>query len=211
MSPRPRKASDDEIFAATQRVMMRVRPAQLTLSAIAAEAGLTAGALVQRFGSKLELLRTLMARFTEESPAMFAEFRKANPSPLGAIRDYAACMAQMGETPGGLGHHLAYLQFDLADPEMHDHLATQTRIGRDAIRVILDEAVTAGELRHGTDTEALARAVQVTISGSLMASAFEKERARVAMRRDLETALRPHLMDRTRRDEPRSRRIPGES
>lgn len=143
---------------------------------------------------------------------MFAEFRKANPSPLAAVRDYAACMAQMGETPGGLGHHLAYLQFDLADPEMHEHLAAQARMGRDAIRGMLDEAVAAGELRHGTDTEALARAVQVTISGSLMASAFEKERARVAMRRDLETALGPHLMDRSHRHEGmKSRRIAGES
>jgi hypothetical protein len=32
------------------------RPAELTLGAIAAEAGVTAGALVQRFGSKRELL-----------------------------------------------------------------------------------------------------------------------------------------------------------
>ena len=45
-----------DVFAAVVRVMLRVGPADLTLGAIAAEAGLTAGALVQRFGSKRALL-----------------------------------------------------------------------------------------------------------------------------------------------------------
>ena len=56
MSPRRRKAEDDEVFAALVRVMLRCGPAELTLAAIAAEAGVTASALVQRFGSKRALL-----------------------------------------------------------------------------------------------------------------------------------------------------------
>src|SRR5262245_15782401 len=43
--PRPRKVSDDDVFAAAYRVMQRVGPADLTLDAIAREAGVTAGAL----------------------------------------------------------------------------------------------------------------------------------------------------------------------
>jgi AcrR family transcriptional regulator len=63
------------------RVMLRVGPAELTLGAIAAEAGVTAGALVQRFGSKqndladpvlrrhlLRLWRAARARY-EQLPA----------------------------------------------------------------------------------------------------------------------------------------------
>ena len=49
MSPRRRKAEDADVFAAMARVMQRVGPAELTLGAIAKEAGVTAGALVQRF------------------------------------------------------------------------------------------------------------------------------------------------------------------
>src|SRR5215216_3346341 len=56
MSPRRRKAEDADVFAALVRVMLRCGPAELTLRAIAAEAGVTASALVQRFGSKRELL-----------------------------------------------------------------------------------------------------------------------------------------------------------
>jgi len=48
MSPRRRKAEDTDVFAAMVRVRRRVGPAELTLGAIAAEAGVTAGALVQR-------------------------------------------------------------------------------------------------------------------------------------------------------------------
>src|SRR5262245_24467841 len=39
--PRPRKVSDDDVFAAAYRVMQRVGPADLTLDAIAREAGVT--------------------------------------------------------------------------------------------------------------------------------------------------------------------------
>ena len=56
MSPRRRKAEDADVFAALVRVMHRRGPAELTLREIAAEAGVTAGALVQRFGSKREML-----------------------------------------------------------------------------------------------------------------------------------------------------------
>src|SRR6185436_13902369 len=56
MSPRRRKAEDADVFAALVRVMLRRGPAELTLRAIAAAAGVTAGALVQRFGSKQALL-----------------------------------------------------------------------------------------------------------------------------------------------------------
>ena len=56
MTPRRRKAEDADVFAAMSRLMQRVGPDELTLVAIAAEAGITAGALVQRFGSRRELM-----------------------------------------------------------------------------------------------------------------------------------------------------------
>ena len=46
MSPRRRKAEAADVFAAMVRVMLRAGPSELTLGAIAAEAGVTAGALV---------------------------------------------------------------------------------------------------------------------------------------------------------------------
>lgn len=206
MSPRPRKASDDEIFVAAQRVMSRAGPRELTLAAIAEEAGLTAGALVQRFGSKLELLRALMARFAGESASMFAAIRAAHRSPLAALHDYGACMARMGDSPAELAHHLSWLQLDLSDPEMRRHLAVEAKVARQEIAKWLDEAVAARELRRGTDTRALARVAQVAISGSLMGSALEEERAAAAMKRDLDAVLAPYLVRRAAETKSSGRR-----
>ncbi len=200
MSPRPRKATDEQIFAAAHRVMSRLGAAQWTLADIAAEAGLTAGALVQRFGSKHQLMVTLMGQFAEGVPQMFAELRAASSSPLGALRAYADCIAQMGEAPGGLAHHLGYLQLDLSDPDMHRHLRAQARASRKAIRGLLDDAVAAGELRLRTDTAALARAVEVVVSGSLMVWAFHQEgSATASVRHDLDALLEPYLAAARRR------------
>jgi hypothetical protein len=138
---------------------------------------------------------------------MLAAIRAAHRSPLAAVRDYAQCIARMGESPGGLAHHLAWLQLDLTDPEMHRHLTEQGRIARRALRDWIEEAVTRRELRPATDPDALARTVQVTVNGSLMRAAFDDETPTAAMRRDLEAVLHPWLA--TGQGKGRARRKPA--
>lgn len=199
MSPRPKKASDEEVFAAAQRVMSRVGAGELTLAHIAAEVGITAGALVQRFGSKRGLLLRLSTGLDDWTREMFTELRRFHASPLAALRAYAACVALMGEGPGGLAHHLGYLQIDLGDPAFHRHVKAQARAARQGIRELLEAAVTAGELLPRTDTSSLARTVEAVVGGSLFAWAFYREgRATNWVRRDLDAVLRPY------------RRAPGE-
>ena len=194
MSPRPRKASDEEIFAATQRVMMRLAPAQWTLADIAHEAGLTAGALVQRFGSKRGLMVALTEAWSASAPEMFAHIRARHRSPLEALRAYADCLAEMGESPSAFAHHLSYLQLDLTDPDLHKHVRAQSRATRQSIRELLDDATAAGELQRDVDTGRLARMVEVTLSGSLMTWAFYQDGTAGAwMREDLENVLQPFL------------------
>ena len=134
MSPRPRKASDAEVFAAAVRVMSRVGPADLTLAAIAAEAGITAGALVQRFGSKLALLRTLSKGAAEDSAGIAAQIRAAHASPLAAVVAYARCIAGLAPSPAALARNLAYLQLDLTDRYLYPPLLRQAQASRAAYR-----------------------------------------------------------------------------
>jgi AcrR family transcriptional regulator len=184
--------SDQEVFAAAHRVMTRLGPAQWTLADIAAEAGLTAGALVQRFGSKHALQITLTAQAAEATSEVFGELRRAHASPLDALRAYAGCFAQMGESPGALARNLAYLQLDLTDPDLHKHVRAQASATRAALRELLDQAVVAGELATSVDTSALARAVEVALSGSLLTWAFYQEgSASDWVRTDLDSVLRP--------------------
>jgi AcrR family transcriptional regulator len=193
MSPRRPKASDEEVFAAAGRVMSRVGPAQLKLADIAAEAGVTAGALVQRFGSKRELLLALTARAARSTREFFAGLRATTESPLAALYAYADCFAAMGASPGALAHNLGYLQLDLTDPDFHRHTLAQARATSGALRRLLDDAVGIGELDPAVDTRMLARTVQVTLSGSLMTWAFYRAGPAARwVRDDLDAVLGPH-------------------
>jgi AcrR family transcriptional regulator len=192
MTPRPRKASDEQVFAATQRVMMRVGPGELTLAEIAREAGVTAAALVQRFGSKRELLLALMAVWSSHAADEFVRLRSAYQTPLEALFGYGDCLARMSGTPAEFAHHLSYLQLDLTDPDFHRHVKRQAGAKRAELRRLLDDAVTAGQLKSDVDTRALARQVEVTLNGSLWTWAFHQEGTAARwIREDLAALLGP--------------------
>lgn len=197
MCARPRKASDEDVFAAVARVMARVGPSELTLAEIAEEAGLTAGALVQRFGSKRQLLVTLAQGVASSTDQMIADLRAVHPSPLDTLRAYADCFADMAESPAALARNLAYLQNDITDPLLRGPLQQQARATRVGFERLLTEAVQSAELARGTDVRALARTVELTLGGSLMSWAIYQEGKAVDwLRQDLAAALRPHLASR---------------
>lgn len=194
MAGRPQKVSDDDVFAAAQRAMSRRGPHELTLADIAAEAGVTAGRLVQRFGSKRALMVALSERFAGGAAAIFAGLRAAHRSPLATVRAYAVCMADLAPTPEALLRNLAYLHDDLADDVLHRHLLENARETRREIENLLSAAVDAGELDRKTDTRSLARTVEAMIGGSLMSWATHREgKAASWIARDLEAVLAPWL------------------
>src|SRR5262245_65774273 len=99
MSPRRAKATDDDIFTAAQRAMTRRGPHELTLADIASEAGVSAGRLVQRYGSKRALLLLLAERFAGSAGIVFEGLRVAHKHPFATVRAYAACMAGLAPGP----------------------------------------------------------------------------------------------------------------
>lgn len=194
MSPRPRKVTDDEVLAAAYTVMQQLGPGELTLAHIAGQAGVTAGALVQRFGSKRGLLLLLSERFSGGTGAMFAQLRSAHRSPLATLRAYADCMAGMAETPASLLRNLQYLQIDLTDPDFRKHLAKSARATREELQTLIREAVDAKELVKSTNAKQLARTIEAVIGGSMLSWAFYQEgSASKWMRDDLNAILKPYL------------------
>jgi AcrR family transcriptional regulator len=192
--PRHRTVTDAEIQAGAARAIARVGPAALTLADVGREVGLSPATLLQRFGSKRGMLLALVADAAEGTRREFAALRAAARSPLGAVRDYAACMAQMAKTPAELANHLAFLQMDLTDPEFHTHALAQSRVARAELGALLDDAVAAGELTP-TDTRSLARAVHTIVSGSLVAWAIHRQGTAARwVARDLEAVLAPYLL-----------------
>lgn len=194
MSPRPRKASDDDIFTAAYDVMQRVGPRDLTLADIAQQAGVTAGALVQRFGSKRGLLLKLSERFAGGTAEMFAQLRASHRSPLAAIRAYADCMAGMAATPAALIRNLSYLQLDLTDDDLRKNLLASARGTREELQKLVREAVAAKELAPSTNARQLARTIEAVIGGSMLSWAYYQEGAAAKwIRDDLNAILRPYL------------------
>jgi AcrR family transcriptional regulator len=194
---RPRKVSDDDVFAATHRAMSRLSPSELTLAAIAQEAGVTAGALVQRFGSKRDLLLALSGRYSGGTAEMFAGLRKAARSPLAAIRAYGDCLSQMAVSPAALARSLSYLQIDLTDPDFRKHLEVQARSTRSELTALVEAAVESHELARETNARQLARTIEAVLAGSMMAWAHYQEGTAAGwMRDDLEAVLAPFLVTR---------------
>lgn len=191
---RPRKVSDEEVYAAAMRAMSRVGPGELTLAHIADEAGVTAGALVQRFGSKRQLLVTMSGLLSTATSEFFQQLRAQSESPLDVVRAYAECMAGMAPTPASLLRNFAYLQADLADPDIRRHIVAQSRAVRRELSALLEEAVSRGELSRDTDVVALGRNIEALISGALLTWAFHEEGSAAAwLRSHIDALLGPHV------------------
>jgi AcrR family transcriptional regulator len=194
VSPRPQKVTDEQVYAAVYRVMQRVGPDELSLAAIAEEAGVTAGLLVQRFGSRRALMVRLAELAAESSVGMIARMREQHSSPLETLRAYVSCMAGLASSPDALVRSLAYLTEDLADPELRLPLERQGRHTREGLVSLVKEARDAGELVAGTKPKSLARTIEAIIPGSMMTWATYREGdAAKWMRRDLERVLEPFL------------------
>ena len=180
--------------------MTRLGPGELTLAEIAAEAGVTAGALVQRFGSKRDLLLQLSAGAADGNAEFIRGLRKKQRSALAVLRAYAECLANLAASPAALARNLAYLQIDLTDPDFRKHLLAQALATRVALQEVIDEAVAAGELSNDVDSDALARVIETTLSGSLITWAIYRDGDAASwLRADVDTVLAPYLPRRRRR------------
>lgn len=177
MSPRPKAVTDEQLFRAVARAIGRVGPAELTLGHVAAEAGISAPSIVQRFGSKRDLLLAFAAQAGSELGARFAAAREAHRSPRAALRAALASLTAGMRGTRAIANNIAFLQLDVADDAFRAHAREFARALRAEIGALLDAAVAAGELRPGTDCVRLAAAIHVAYNGALITWAVEREGA----------------------------------
>lgn len=189
MSPRPRTVDDEAIAMAMGRVITRHGPAKLTLAAIAKEVGLSPSTLVQRFGSKRNLLIKL-SRGAGEGGPLVERLRAEGRRPLAIARAFLLCYAEMAPSPAAMIHSFAaYLEIDLADPTLRRYLIETGRRNEALMAGLLEEAAAAGELAC-QDPKGLARALFALVAGSLLAWAtYRVGSARDWLARDLQAVL----------------------
>lgn len=194
---RPRTVSDEEILAATARVVARLGPFQFTLADVAREVGVTASAIAQRFGTKRALLLAVAREGSGTVRDRLTRARRTEKSPtralLAALTDEGAFRTQEDVARG-----LAFLELDVRDPEFRALAAKYFEALREGIESLLRDAVRAGELRR-CDVPALARAVEVAYNGSVITWAIRGEgTSKAALRGDVARVLAPYRSARAR-------------
>lgn len=193
MSPRPRTVQDGAILDAALKVLCEIGPERITLADVGSEAGLSAATLVQRFGSKRELMLALLNHMTEAINERFAKAMSDHDSPLDSL--FAAAVDRSGpaDAPVSLANRLAFYLLDLDDPEFHALAAENGRRAVAGYRKILDDATEAGELIGGyVDTAQLAETIYAMTMGSLITwTVTRRGTLRSQIHRDLDTVLRP--------------------
>ena len=194
MTPRPRTIDDGAILEAAGRIVSRHGPAKFTLADIGSEVGLSAAALVRRFGSKRGLMLALARTARDSVDACFEAVRQAHRSPLAAVLAAGTEMTRFVTSPEEMSNHLAFLQTDLSDPDFYEVMLENSRRIIDGYRKLLDEAAAARELVP-CDTARLARAVDAMSGGSLIGWAVHRGgTAESWVRHDLNTLLEPYRM-----------------
>src|ERR1700685_2044248 len=109
MSPRPRETSDAEILAAAARVMQRRSPVELTLADVAKERGVDPGTIIQRFGTKRELLLANCKAWTADVSGQFAAARAKYGTPLQTLVELFVELSGFAASPESMANSLVYL------------------------------------------------------------------------------------------------------
>ena len=173
--PRSRTVDDAAILAAAAETIGQLGPADLTLAAVAGKVGLSPATLVQRFGSKRELLLRLAETGPRWAEQKFMEASARYASPLKALAAALKAMTAGVASPESMANNLAFLQLDLQDPDFHSLALAHARAFRRGIEALLEDAAAAGELAPGTDTRRLAEVVESVYNGALITWAIHRK------------------------------------
>ena len=193
MSPRPRTVDDSTILEAAVTVLGRIGPERLTLADVGSEAGLSAATLVQRFGSKRDLMLSVLKFAKDGFESRLQTAIDENESSIEAI--FAAAMNRAGpfEEPEKVSNLFAFYLSDMRDPQFRELAQGNVRNAINGFKSMLDDAVAKGELTDTSiDTTQLADTIYSLTLGTLMRwSIYGEGSYREMIRNELDTLLRP--------------------
>jgi AcrR family transcriptional regulator len=162
---RPRTITDERILAAAGAVISRLGPA-FTLADVAGEAGVAAGTLVHRFGSRHGLLVAMTG-------AAIGSIRQEMRTAAAGVDDPVAAIVRALtephaalDDPGTAANNLAQLAADLADDELRG-LVAELWAGMEAeLRPLLRRAAAAGCLPGAPPVALAARILTALADGT---------------------------------------------
>ncbi len=128
---RPRRITDEAVLAGALKVMFRTGPAELTLSAVAAEVGIAPPTLVQRFGDKRGLILRALAQDNDEFAAVIAEAPRTRGR--AGVIDLLLLLTPDIQDPAVLAAGLLWLREDFRDAELNALARERWRMLRAAV------------------------------------------------------------------------------
>lgn len=169
---RPRTVSDDAIYAAVSTVVTSVGPAGLTLAAVAKQAGLSAPALTQRFGTKRNLLVSYAKSQATGVDELFHRARSSSSSAIDAIHAALLEFTSGIDTRAAIANNLAFLHLDLTDAELGAHAAAQSQVLKRQLQELVEVAVSQRELK-AVDAGVVADTIYTVYNGALVTWAID--------------------------------------
>ncbi len=130
--PRRKILSDSTVLDGALRIMLRTSPSKFTLADVAEEVGVSPATLMQRFGSK----RNLIVRAIERDNAQFARTLIAAPQTVGAepvISLFLQLTPDLGPQDESLADQLLWLREDFRDPQLNALARERFRVLRAAV------------------------------------------------------------------------------
>jgi AcrR family transcriptional regulator len=186
---RPRKVSDEQLLAAAGNVIARIGP-RFTLADIAAEAGVVAGTLVQRFGSKQRLLAALSRMTIDSLPRTIRDATEGVDDPLEALRSGVLEQYAPLDDPASAANNLAQLAVDFGDDELRGLLAELYEAIDAEVAALVRHAVRAGALPGAPPAPRAARVLTALADGSAIRwSVRPDDSLRARLRVDIDAVL----------------------
>lgn len=173
---RPRTITDERLLTAAGVAISRLGPA-FTLADVAREAGVAAGTLVQRFGSKHGLLVAMTRAAidglragvaTPGADAAAPADRAAPGDPVDAVVDAVVAVYAPLDDPDTAANNLAQLAYDLADAELRGLMADFHAAMEAGLCPLLERAIAAGALGGAPPPAVAARILSAAADGTAM-------------------------------------------
>lgn len=174
MSPRPQTVSDHAILDAARRAVGRLGFHQLTLADIAAESGLSAATLIQRFGSKHKLLLQLTTSDVAGAEDAFANAFRPDQGPLEQLIEAIAAGGLRFTSPDSAANLLAFRLAQSVEPALRDQLVSTLDAELANATELLEEALADGELSD-CEPRSLARTLIDARNGALLAWTLDRQ------------------------------------
>jgi|GEM_PF-1822697 AcrR family transcriptional regulator len=166
--PRKKKIDDSVILQLILEVIIEVGAASFSLSDLSRKTGLSPATLLQRFGSKKNILHKAIALANDNLNRELTNRKQTDKSYVQTIIDIYLELAGNFITPSDIANGLDVLKYDINDKNLNALTRKYFKIRRNKIASLLILATEHNELPQDTDITSMVYNLEALWQGSVM-------------------------------------------